>query len=75
MVWRKIQEVEGLADLVNPIDGAAEKLGANTTTLGAIINFDLNRFRFLLLLWRQAAPPALESIDDEITGFRGAAKA
>jgi hypothetical protein len=57
--------------MIGPIDGAAQKLGAHTTTLRAIINFDLDCFRFLLLLRGKAVPPTLKIIEHEITGFSG----
>jgi hypothetical protein len=51
--------MDSFANLVGPIDCTVEELGTHTTTLRAVVHFDLNCFRFRLLLWREAPHQAL----------------
>ena len=64
-----------LTNGVGKLHHSLEKLSPYTTTFRTIVNFKLNQLALLLFLESQGVPPLLKGIDDEVTGFIGAAKA
>jgi hypothetical protein len=74
MVGRIVKQLNRLANLVCEFNHAVEELGANPTTFGAVVYFQLDTVSESLLLKRQTFPPGLQAIDDKITGFMRTAK-
>lgn len=72
-VGRVIQPLDGLPDVVGALDHSLQKLRPPPTTFWTVLPCALSARRGRLLLVIQRRPPGFACIDDEVTGFLGAA--
>lgn len=59
MIWRIVEQLNWLANLVCKLDHAVEELGANPAAFRSVVYFQLHSFGESLLLERQTLPPRL----------------
>jgi len=69
VVGRKVQQANGLADVISKLNHPLEKLRAPTIALRPVISFDLQVRNPCAQLRRLTLPPCVQAIDDEIAGL------
>ena len=74
VVWRVVQQSDRIADRLGKLHHAQEKLRAPPVALRAVVGFDLQQRDGIALWFGKLLPPALQRVDDEITGLRPAAE-
>ena len=74
MIGWVVQELDRLADGIDKLHHALEKLCPHTIAFRAVVQFDLHPIDPALLHGAQSLPPRCQRIDDEITRFIGTAK-
>ena len=74
VVRRIVEHLDGPVDGVDKLNHPLQKLGAHSAAPGTIVGFDLDEDRLFPLPGSESVPPRLEGVDNEITGFMGAAK-
>ena len=74
VVWRVVQERDGLADVIGEVHHSVEKLRASTMTFRPIVGLDLQQRERIAFRGRWVVPPRVEAIHDEVAGLRGAAE-
>ncbi len=75
VVRRKVQQANGLADVIRELNHPLEKLRAPTIALGPVIRLDLHVCDLCAQLGRLTLPPGVETINDEIARLGRAAEA
>lgn len=74
VIGRKVQQLNGCADVVAKRHHSVQKLCASPTILRAVIHLDLDQLYVVLLQCRHCVPPVLKVINHEVTRFEGIAK-
>ena len=74
VIRRVIEQLDGLADGIDQLHHAMEKLRAHAAALRAVVHFELHPLNRALLLHGEPVPPSCERIDEEVTGLGGTAK-
>ena len=74
MIRGVIEQLERLADGIDQLHHAMEKLCAHAAALRAVVHFELDPFDRALFLNTEPVPPSCEGINEEVTGVGGTTK-
>ena len=69
-----IEQLERLADGIDQLHHAMQKLCPHAAALRAVVHFELHPVNRALLLDPQPLPPSRERIDEEVAGLGGTAE-
>ena len=74
VIRRVIEQLNRLADGIDQLHHAMEKLRAYAAALGAVVHFELDLFDRALFLNGEPVPPSCEGINEEVAGLGGTTK-
>lgn len=74
VVWRVVQELDRLTDVIRECHHSAEKLRAPTIAFRPVVDPDLQPRERSAVRWRLVVTPRVEAVHDEVAGLRGAAE-
>lgn len=74
MVGRVVEQLDGLSDVVGKLHHTFEELGAPAIAFRTIVGLDLEPVELAAFVHRQAIPPVVQGVHDEVARLRGTAE-